>query len=517
MPYVSACLAILALSYILFRVALRRHSTIEHVPGPPSPSWIYGNLLDLLLPVTYGDHEFAWQKQYGAVYRIKACFGADRLVVSDPFSLQFILRGTSFKHGPTLENAVTTVFGKKALASLQGEPHQRARAILNRAFTANAVRQFQPVFERTTQMMAAQLEESLMAGPLKDICSALFTPTLSAIAEAAFGCTLEEMGDELITQHRHAIVMVASRSRAHILAEVLYAYIPSYMLRFALFLPTSAFRNLRRYTIVTRKLGERLVSGKLEASRRGLEMDNDIYSWLLHPDASQEEKDTMTAYEVAAQTAMFLIAGQETTANTLALGLYELAKNVDFQEELRAEIYSAIGGDIAYDSMPLLNAFIKETLRMHPVTPLTEQVATEDTVLPLSHAIMTTSGERISEIPIRRGQIIMMANASYQRRESLWGSDAGDFKPSRWTDGSTYKEDALGPYANLLSFLGGPRACLGWRFAILEMQVVIFELVRKFSFMLPEDDSVRPCLAGTLMPAMANGNKGCPLLVSCLL
>jgi hypothetical protein len=52
---------------------------------------------------------------------------------------------------------------------------------------------------------------------------------------------------------------------------------------------------------------------------------------------------------------------------------------------------------------------------MHPVTPLTEQVATQDTVLPLSHAIMTTSGERISEIPIRRGQIIMMANASYQR------------------------------------------------------------------------------------------------------
>jgi hypothetical protein len=34
--------------------------------------------------------------------------------------LQFILRGSSFKHGPTLDNAVTTVFGKKALAALQG-------------------------------------------------------------------------------------------------------------------------------------------------------------------------------------------------------------------------------------------------------------------------------------------------------------------------------------------------------------------------------------------------------------
>ncbi|KAJ7939544.1 cytochrome P450 [Mycena leptocephala] len=293
---------------------------------------------------------------------------------------------------------------------------------------------------------------------MASVCAAVLQSVENSCT-AAFGCTLEEMGDELITQHRHAI-------------------------------------NLRRYTIVTRKLGERLVSGKLEASRRGLEMDNDVYSSLLHPDALQEEKDAMTASEVAAKTAMFLIAGHETTVQyhhfllrninlnysrqiRLHFGLHELAKNTDFQEELRAEIYSAIGGDIAYDSMPLLNAFIKETLRMHPVTPLTEHIATEDTVLPLSHAITTASGERISEIPIRQGQIIMMAHASYQRHESLWGSDAGEFKPSRWTDGTTYKGDALGPYANLLSSLGGPRTCLGWRFAILEMQAVIFVLGRE--------------------------------------
>ncbi|KAJ6586597.1 hypothetical protein B0H10DRAFT_1832604, partial [Mycena sp. CBHHK59/15] len=102
-----------------------------------------------------------------------------------------------------------------------------------------------------------------------------------------------------------------------------------------------------------------------------------------------------------------------------------------------------------------------ETLRMPPVTPLTEQITTEDTVLPLSHAITTASGERISEIPIRQGQIIMMAHASFVSTISLWGSDAGEFKPSRWMDGTTYKGDALGPYANLLSFLGGPRTCLG--------------------------------------------------------
>jgi hypothetical protein len=188
--------------------------------------------------------------------------------------------------------------------------------------------------------------------------------------------------------------MVASRSRAHILAEVLNAYIPSYMLRFALFFPTSAFKNLRRYTIVTHKLGERLVNSKLEASRRGLEMDNDVYSSLCisrpFPSAIKHLRVQFSStsrhipggerchdgqrsrctdcYVSHSRTGddgtvspLFTSEHQPNIlqANTLALGLHELAKNTDFQEELRAEIYSAIGGDIAYDNMPLLNAFIK--------------------------------------------------------------------------------------------------------------------------------------------------------------
>jgi hypothetical protein len=46
------------------------------------------------------------------------------------------------------------------------------------------------------------------------------------------------------------------------------------------------------------------------------------------------------------------------------------------------------------------------------------------------------------------------------------------------------------------------------------MQVVICELVRKFSFALPENDGVQTCFAATLMPAMPNGDKGSPLLIS---
>jgi hypothetical protein len=96
-----------------------------------------GNLAQLILPRSYGDLEFEWQKQYGPVYRIKGCFGVswsrmhgfppfnlifqqDRLIISDPLSLQFILNGSSFQRSPTLQNTFLTLFGQDSMIASNG-------------------------------------------------------------------------------------------------------------------------------------------------------------------------------------------------------------------------------------------------------------------------------------------------------------------------------------------------------------------------------------------------------------
>ncbi|KAJ7927254.1 cytochrome P450, partial [Mycena leptocephala] len=151
----------------------------------------------------------------------------------------------------------------------------------------------------------------------------------------------------------------------------------------------------------------------------------------------------------------------------LAFGLLELARQPDLQDKLRGEINSFLGANgrnVTYDNMPLLDAFIKEILRFYPAVPITDRIAVQDTVIPLGESITTSTGERIHQIPVQKGQVVTVAISSYQRLASHWGKDPHKFDPSRWLDGATYQGEAVGPYANLLTFLGGPHICLGYGF-----------------------------------------------------
>jgi hypothetical protein len=109
----------------------------------------------------------------------------------------------------------------------------------------------------------------------------------------------------------------------------------------------------------------------------------------------------------------------------------------------------------------------QEALRLYPAEAITERMAVEDALIPLSDGITTSKGELISHLPVRKGQIVNLGIASYQRfvgsrgcrghsvfvhirrLESRWGDDAHEFKPSRWLDGGAVKGEAVGPYANL--------------------------------------------------------------------
>ncbi|KAJ6523752.1 hypothetical protein B0H19DRAFT_1276840 [Mycena capillaripes] len=117
--YILASAIVAACSIILLNLILRRlfnSDIVATVPGPPSPSWIYGNMIQLVLADNYGDHEFGWPKQFGPVYRVKGCFGEDRLMVSDSQALKYILNNPAIIHSPNNAKTFPVVFGEESVA-----------------------------------------------------------------------------------------------------------------------------------------------------------------------------------------------------------------------------------------------------------------------------------------------------------------------------------------------------------------------------------------------------------------
>ncbi|KAJ7604285.1 cytochrome P450 [Mycena polygramma] len=494
-------------AYLVFH----RRSAVSEIMGPPSASWISGHMRELILSPRYGDHEFTWQKIYGPIYRVAGCCGQERLMVSDPVALNYLLNNPVFVRGPLLDGLMTLVFGENSVIVVRGAEHRRVRGSMNAGFTSAAVRSYLPAFQKAAEMVSDLFEKSTTAST--DICPILSTATLAAITEAVLGSSIEDLGQDFVENNIRLIELTASQSEAQILADAIIAHFPSWMWEIVMYLPTTASKVMRKERYLTDLIGRRIVREKMDAASKGLELNNDVFSLLLNPDSSDSARK-LSAEDVAAQTSIILVAGQETTANSVAFALLELARHSNFQDELRAEILDHGGTHVAYDNMPMLNALIKEVLRLYPALPLSDRIPLEDTVIPLSKAITTSNGTKITQIPVKKGQVVTMAIAAYQRLASRWGDNPDEFNPARWLDGTTYQGDALSPYANLLSFIGGPRICLGWRFAILEMQVLLCELVGKFSFAEPENESIRARYMNNLLPIVTNGDRALPLRIT---
>ncbi|KAJ7712946.1 hypothetical protein B0H16DRAFT_551664 [Mycena metata] len=109
--------------------------------------------------------------------------------------------------------------------------------------------------------------------------------------------------------------------------------------------------------------------------------------------------------------------------------------------------------------------------------------------------------------PRESGQVCLVEIAQFSTQQD-WP------RGSRWLDGKTNQGDAVGPDANILSFLGGPKTCLRWRFAVLEMQVIYCELVRKFAFAAPDNEPPQTRLMTALLPMDSKGERPLPLRIT---
>ncbi|KAF7289934.1 Cytochrome P450 [Mycena indigotica] len=506
---IAAALGAVIVAVVLSTQIRRAGDLIKDIPGPPSPSWLFGNLLEIILEVPYGILEFQWQKQFGPVYRTKGCFGENRLMISDPTTLKHILSNPGkYMKSPQQQLINETGLGSGSLLFVEGEMHRRIRGVMNPAFSAASIRELSPTLRKAASEVSERWEtllDSQDSNGVIDIYQSLHDTTLQAVGEGVVGYNFQ--ADKDFAQRYQSLVLIAAdRSKTSILTDGILPYIPKPVLNVLMRFPPPALVKLLEFKSAIGVLANTLVKEKVDALELGIEPEKDLISVLVGSNSQAESK--MTFDEIRDQFPTITVAGEDTTANTVAWCLYELAKNPEYQQQLRTEVDQVGGGENTdYDRLPMLNALIKEVLRLYSTVPQTERVCVKDSVLPLAEPITTKSGEIIMEIPIKKGQHLVLAISSYHRLNSVWGDDAAEFKPSRWLGEQPPAAGAsIGPYANLLSFLGGSRTCIGWRFSLAEMQIIISELVRKFSFALTDEGEVTPTFAITLVPMAVDGS-----------
>ncbi|KAK0457464.1 cytochrome P450 [Desarmillaria tabescens] len=485
----------------MFRRFKRRRSAVHSIRGPSSPSFLLGHEYLLHNREHVGDLETKWRQQYGAVYRTKGCFAVDILSVGDPKALQYIFHSSGYRFPKTrdVRRTIKALTGE-GLAAVAGDIHQRQRKIPGPAFAASQLRLFLTVFQASAMKLTEKLNERATDGGVVNVLEWTSKAALDIIGITSFRYHFDSLnnGETELMMALNNIFTEAGMwpTSLKLLYSALWRLLSEWLLSVLEWLPSRETKRVNWFRDVAMKVSRPIFEKQLKEAVNDVNpAEKDVVNVLAISYLNDDTKKKMNDIEIDSQLATFIIAGHDTTANTMAWLLYELSLYPEDQVKIRAEITqikSNTSGALTsndYDSMVWLNACIKEALRLHPLVYALSRESAQDDVLPLAEPITTSDGKLCSQIPISKGQVIMASVYTYNRLPSVWGNDAEEWNPGRFVDGRGIKQTSLGVYANLMTFSAGIRGCIGWRFAVMELQSVVTELLDNFEFSMPNGAS----------------------------
>lgn len=189
--------------------------------------------------------------------------------------------------------------------------------------------------------------------------------------------------------------------------------------------------------------------------------------------ARSSDDGEFDAAELRDQVLIFLLAGHETTATSLAFSLHLLARHPEQQDRAREEISRVLGDHTPeaadLDRLPYLTQVLKEAMRLYPAAPVIGRRAVAAT--------------RVGEHTIPAGADVILAPWVTHRHERYW-PDPDRFDPDRFTP----EAEAQRPRYAWFPFGGGPRACIGQHFSMLESVIALAMTLRAYEFEAVDTD-----------------------------
>ncbi|KAJ7165645.1 cytochrome P450 [Mycena crocata] len=467
---------------IVRRVANRSaHGTTLN--GPPRPSLLFGVSRLVFQSDDSGILFQDWAAKYGPVFQIPTAFGGRRTILCDPKAVNhfYSMERSIYVKSQLGRTVIANMFGRGLLWA-EGESHKRQRKALTPAFSNAAIRRLTAVFYDSAYKLKGHWDAAIDSAPDNTIIDVehwhvcpIFEKLLDSIGIAGFSHDFRSLDGE------HSAVAEAFDSLSFEgtgffsnLVFVLGTQFP-----FLAHLPTARNRiiaNLRqRMSVIADDLLEKMRSEK-KTHVTDETADRSVIGLLLKAEDDDAELH-MDESEVLAQVRDW--------------ALIELARLPEKQTKLREELVQFGSADPTWDQLvsglSYLDAVVLEVLRLHPPLAETTRVAAVDDILPVGEPITTPSGEVVDSIAVSKGSIVTVSIRCMNRSEVFWGANAKDFEPERWLtlNNDPLRAKEIQGHRHLVTFLDGPRTCLGKNFALTEFKAVLSVLAKNFTFEFP--------------------------------
>ncbi|KAJ6612448.1 cytochrome P450 [Mycena sp. CBHHK59/15] len=495
------------------------NSPLREVPGPLPQSWFKGNLGQLFSAKGLPFHRDLVAR-YGGMVKVYGFFGDEQLYISDPHALHRILikDQDAYEETSVFVETNNVIFGP-GLVSTIGDIHKRQRRLVQPIFSPSNLRDLVPVFYAVAERLSDVLGREIRSRPdsggsrVLDMSEWLSRAALESAGQAILGYSFDPLDSPVNNPYTNAVRELIPKMFSLSLVRQFAPFLvrmgpPWFRRKLVEWTPNEAVQRVKEMSDVMHETAQSILSdarkGLLREMQENTDMETrskDVISLLLRANQNASDAEQLRDAELTGQMTVMIFGAQDTSASALSRIMYILSIRPDIQEKVRAEFQAAhISTSLedrlsweAISALPMLDAVLKETLRLYPPVPFVRRTATAEVALPF-----TSASGIASSVVVPRGTTLFVCIAGANRLKSVWGPDAEDWKPERWLKGELHhKVDPdirlPGVFAGTLSFLGGARSCVGtsgYKFAQIEIKIILVALLSRFRFSATQDDIV---------------------------
>jgi cytochrome P450 len=367
----------------------------------------------------------------------------------------------AWRKSPLIMRMLKPILGD-AILTAHGESWRRQRMTLHPAFLKRRMDRFAPLMADAAEAVV----EALGAADKPVEIHSVMNDTTFAVIERALFSDVEGFD--------RAEVRAAIEVLLEEIGRVRYSDLVPF--------PEWAPRLMSPGALKARSVFRRAADGQIRR-RRAMDDPGDDLLGLLLKVRDEETGQGLSDIDIRDTLMTFVAAGHETTAIALTWALYLVANDPDCQSALRAEADAVFGtrapGAEEAGRLVLHRQVIEEALRLFPPAPILGRRALADC--------------DICGRPVKKGDVALLAFYALHRHETLW-EHPEKFDPGRWSQERRPTDRYM-----FMAFGGGPRACIGAQFAMMEAAIVLSTILSRLT-VEPAHGEVVPVMQVTLRP-----------------